>query len=377
MFLYDTYTRKKKEFVPRSKDEVKLYVCGITPNNATHVGHAFTYVSFDVLVRYLSFKGFNVNYVQNATDINDGDDVIKQAEEARKTWREIADMWIRHFNIQMQGLNVRPPTHYVLATSVIEKIITINKTLLKKGHAYHVDGNIYFDVSSFPDYGALSRFSKEQMLMMSLERGNDPHDPKKKDPLDFVLWIQSAAEPRWKSPWGSGRPGWHIECTAMIHEYLGEQIDLHGGGRDLIYPHHESEIAQSESYTGRKPYVNFWLHNGMVIYEGEKMSKSLGNLVLVKDMLKSYAPNSLRWYLLSHHYRHPWEFMEDELAQVDTKIHLLEEKLTGKDAGDWTKIETFMDDDLDVPEVLRYLCEQCSGTVVKRALDLLGLTFQQ
>jgi L-cysteine:1D-myo-inositol 2-amino-2-deoxy-alpha-D-glucopyranoside ligase len=286
-------------------------------------------------------------------------------------------MWIGHFNTQMKSLNVLPPNHYVLASSAVEKIISINMDLIKKGHAYEKNGNVYFSVSSFSKYGSLSRFSPEQMLIISQERGNNPQDPNKVNPLDFVLWVQSDSEPFWESPWGRGRPGWHIECTAMIHEYLGEQIDIHGGGRDLIFPHHESEIAQSEGYTGKKPYVNFWMHNGMVMYEGEKMSKSLGNLVLVEDMLRKYRPNSLRWYLLSHHYRQPWEFIEDELESVDDKISKLEGRLTSPDAGTWEEIETLLDDDFDTPEALRYLCDHTAGSTAKKALDLLGFTFQQ
>ncbi|MBI1863122.1 class I tRNA ligase family protein [Candidatus Microgenomates bacterium] len=239
MRIYDTAIRSKKDLIPLSGNDVTLYVCGITPNNATHVGHAFTYVSFDVLVRYLTYKSYNVNYVQNATDVNDGDDVIKQAADAGKTWREIADHWINHFNAQMSALNVNPPNKYILASSAVPKIIEINKSLIKNGHAYVKNGNVYFDTATFADYGKLSRFTTEQMIMISRDRGNNPEDPNKKNPLDFVLWIKSDAEPYWESPWGKGRPGWHIECTAMIHEYLGEQIDIHGGGRDLIFPHHE------------------------------------------------------------------------------------------------------------------------------------------
>lgn len=377
MIFYDSRTRSKREFKPIAGTDVSLYVCGITPNNATHIGHAFTYVTFDVLVRYLHHKGFSVNYVQNATDINDGDDVIKQAMESGKTWREIADMWIAHFNTQMKALNVAPPTHYVLATSAIKTIITFNESLIKKGNAYEKNGNVYFSVDSFKEYGALSGFTREQMNVISAERGNNPNDPNKKNPLDFVLWIAAPEAPHWESPWGPGRPGWHIECSAMIHDYLGEQIDIHGGGRDLIFPHHESEIAQSESFTGKKPYVNFWMHNAMVIYQGEKMSKSLGNLVLVEDMLNKYSPNAIRWYLLNHHYRHPWEFIEDELAVIEKRIYDLEAKTNGPDEGEWSHIESLMDDDFDTPEVLRYLCNHCSGSVIQRALNLLGFISPQ
>lgn len=376
MYLYDSLSRSKKSFVPLNGQEVLLYVCGITPNNATHMGHAFTYVSFDALIRYLRYKNYTVKYVQNATDINDSDDVIRQAAESDKTWRQIADLWITHFNTQMRALNVLPPTHYVLATSVIDTIIRIVDSLIKSGHAYEKHGNVYFNVASAANYGSLSRFTPAQMMIISKDRGNNPDDTNKKNPLDFVLWIKADSEPHWDSPWSKGRPGWHIECTAMIHDFLGEQIDIHGGGRDLIFPHHESEIAQSESYTGKKPYVNFWMHNGMVLYEGEKMSKSLGNLVLAEDMLRSHSSDALRWYLLSHHYRHPWEFMEDELGEIQEIIEATKKLINLPDAGEWERIEEALNDDFNTPEALRYIANHTAGSITKNALDILGFTFQ-
>lgn len=370
--LYDSFARNKQEFKPFDKTNVKLYVCGITPNNATHLGHAFTYVSFDVLVRFLKHKGFGITYAQNATDVNDGDDVIKQAAESGKTWTEIAQFWINHFHTQMDSLNVARPDKYILASSVIEQIIAMNTSLIEKGLAYEKNGNVYFDISKFKDYGLLSKFGEEQMLMISIERGNDPKDPNKRNPLDFVLWISAKGEPNWKSPWGVGRPGWHIECSAMIENSLGDQIDIHGGGRDLIFPHHESEIAQSESFTGKKPYAKHWLHVGMVMYQGEKMSKSLGNLILVEDLLKQYSPNQIRWLLLSHHYRHPWEFDEIEFAEQCSILKTVTKKLTESDKGKWSEIENLMENDLNTPEVLRYLYTECSGKTLKKGLELLG-----
>jgi cysteinyl-tRNA synthetase len=324
MKFYNSLTRQKEEFTTIQKNVVSMYVCGITPNNATHLGHAFTYVSFDTLIRFLKFKGYEVKYLQNATDVNDSDDVIKQAKESGKNWEEIADMWIAHFKQQMSSLHVLEPTYYIKASSAIEKIQEITKVLIEKGFAYENEGNIYFDVSKVPTYGALCRFTKEQMLVISKERGNDPTDPRKKNPLDFILWVKADQKPYWKSLWSNGRPGWHIECSAMIHQYLGEQIDIHGGGRDLIFPHHESEIAQSENYTGEKPYVHTWMHTAMVLYQGEKMSKSLGNLILVADLLKTYNPFVIRWTLLSHHYRDPWEFREEELGEIEEKVKKVE-----------------------------------------------------
>lgn len=370
--LYDSFARIKKEFKPYDKSNVLLYVCGITPNNATHLGHAFTYVMFDALVRFLKHKDFGVTYVQNATDVNDGDDVIKQAKETGKTWTEIAQLWISHFQRQMDALNVMPPDKYLLASNFIEKIISINEKLISKGVAYEKNGNVYFDITKFKDYGALSRYGKEQMLMISQERGNDPKDPNKISPLDFVLWISAKGEPHWESPWGNGRPGWHIECSAMIEDALGDQIDIHGGGRDLIFPHHESERAQAECLTGKKPHVQFWMHTGMVMHEGEKMSKSLGNLILVENLLKQYSPSAIRWLLLSHHYRHPWEYEESELMICEKKLQALRSELRENSAGDWKVIEGFLEDDFNTPEALRYLQTECSGETLKKGLELLG-----
>lgn len=370
MKLYNSLTRQKEVFTPLKGNTVSMYVCGITPNNATHLGHAFTYVSFDVLLRFLRFKGYDVHYLQNATDVNDSDDVIKQAKESGKTWEEIADFWIAHFKQQMTKLHVLEPSYYVKASSAMEQIITMNKVLLEKGFAYEKDGNVYFDISKDKNYGELCRFTKKQMLIISKERGNDPKDPRKKNPLDFILWKASSGQPYWESPWavpagrqGKGRPGWHIECSAMIQEYLGKQIDIHGGGRDLIFPHHESEIAQSENYTGEKPFVKTWIHTAMVLYQGEKMSKSLGNLVLVSDLLKKYNPFVIRWTLLSHHYRDPWEFREEELGEIEEKIQKMQtiEKsghIHEETPGDNQYLKHFlehMENDLDTPNALTAL----------------------
>lgn len=374
--LYDSFSREKREFKPLNPSKVSIYVCGITPNNATHLGHAFNYVAFDVLFRLLKHKGYAVTYVQNATDINDGDDVIKQARDEGITWQEIARRWIDHFHTQMRALNVLPTTHYVLATSVIDEIIAINQSLIQSGNAYEKNGNVYFDISTFSSYGELSRYSEAQMSMISRERGNDPDDPNKRNPLDFVLWIHADEEPNWPSPWGNGRPGWHIECTAMSKKYLGDRIDIHGGGRDLLYPHHESERAQTECATGIDPFVQTWMHIGMVMFEGEKMSKSLGNLVLVQDLLERYDAHVIRWLLLSHHYRHPWEFEESELKDLVPVYSQIRARLQEPAKGDLQVIERWLDDDLNTPEVLRYLISDCSGETLKSALNLLGFTLE-
>ncbi|MBP9815283.1 MAG: cysteine--tRNA ligase [Candidatus Levybacteria bacterium] len=383
MRLYNSQSRLKEDFKTIMPNKVLLYVCGITPNNATHLGHAFTYVFFDVLVRYLRHKGFDVNYLQNVTDINDGDDVIAQAQKTGRSWNQEAEYWVDHFHQQMDALNVVHPNQFIFATSIVDKIINTNSELIKKGYAYEKSGNVYFDIDTFPKYGELSRYTKEQMLHISKDRGNNPDDPDKKNPLDFVLWFKSEDDPAWDSPWGRGRPGWHIECSTMINNLLGSQIDIHGGGRDLIYPHHESEIAQSESYTGKVPFVNTWMHTSMVLCEGEKMSKSLGNLVLANDLLKKFSPNAIRWMLLSHHYRSPWEYEEFELKQDEVKVsNILKASFRISDNYDLENIKKFehiMDDDLNTPSVLKYIEKLVEDNKIKEArqiLDILGFTFE-
>lgn len=382
MKLYNSLTRTKEHFKPQTVEKVKIYVCGITPNNAAHLGHAFTYVLFDVLIRYLKYKKYHIDYLQNATDINDSDDVIVQAVSKGRTWKQEADFWIKDFHKQMDALHVLRPTHYVVATSVIDKIILVIKDLIKKGYAYEKEGSVYFEITKFSKYGELSRYTSEQMLFISRERGNNPDDPNKKNPLDFVLWLGSLEKPNWNSPWGFGRPGWHIECSTMIYEYLGKAIDIHGGGRDLIYPHHESEIAQSESFTGKSPFVNIWMHTAMVLYEGEKMSKSLGNLVLIEDLLKKYSPEAIRWMLLSYHYRAPWEFEEFELEKIEKKLKDIRSSILdirgvakNHEPSTMNQFEELMDDDLNTPKVLEYvekLVLENKKQEAKKILEILG-----
>lgn len=378
MILFNSLTRSKENFTPLSKTEILIYVCGITPNNASHLGHAFTYVSFDVLIRYLRYKGSSVNYLQNATDLNDSDDVITQATAAGRTWEEEASFWIDDFHKQMDALCVLRPTKFVLATSVIKQIIEINKKLINEKFAYTKNGNVYFRISKYKKYGKLSKFNSAQMLYISQDRGNDKNDPNKENPLDFVLWFSDPLGPSWNSPWGKGRPGWHIECSTMIYKYLGDSIDIHGGGRDLIYPHHENEIAQSESFTGKK-FVNIWMHTGMVLYEGEKMSKSLGNLILVSDLLKKHSPAAVRWLLLSHHYRAPWEYEEMEMAEIEGKVKKIQKVLSGIASSqlpeERSQFELLMDDDLNTPKVLELVEDLVANGKTKDArkmLEILG-----
>ena len=306
---------------------VTIYVCGITPYDTTHLGHAFTYTCADILIRYLESQGNRVQYVQNVTDIDD--DILRKAKEVGEDWRALGNRWTAHFIRDMQLLNARPPDHYPRATDVIPEIIQMVQKLLQRGMAYEVEGNVYFDVAAWPEYGKLSGLPREQMLPVANEHGNNPDDPHKRHPLDFVLWqAQAPGEPAWDSPWGVGRPGWHIECSTMATRFLGATIDIHSGGADLIFPHHESEIAQAEPVTGQKPFVRFWVHTAMVRYEGEKMSKSLGNLVMVRDLLEEWPADALRFYLGSHHYRQAWSYEANQLAQAAQRVERLRTAVT-------------------------------------------------
>lgn len=359
MNVFNSMSRKLEKFIPREKNNVTMYVCGITPYDTTHLGHAFTYVFFDAVLRYLEYKNYKVFYTQNVTDIDD--DILRRAREEKRDWRKLGSFWTEKFLRDMASLNVRMPTHYVKATDSIASMIRIIEALCERGVGYETGGNVYFDIAKDKEYGKLSRFSPEQMLRIAKERGANTSDPNKKHPLDFILWQKSQQhEPFWESPWGKGRPGWHIECSAMVKDYLGNRIDIHGGGRDLVYPHHESEIAQSENATGKKPFVKYWMHTAMVMYMGEKMSKSLGNLVMVSDLLKKYSPNAVRWVLLSHHYRKPWEFEEKELDRAESVTraftkHKTKAELSNPRFEKW--IRDIIEDDFNFPELLSFLAK--------------------
>lgn len=311
MKLYNTQSQSIQPLQPAG-EPVTIYVCGITPYDTTHLGHAFTYTSTDLLIRFLEYSGHQVRYVQNVTDIDD--DILKKAAAVGEDWKALGDRWTAHFIQDMVTLNVRPPDHFPRATDVIEGILDTVAALLEAGVAYERGGSVYFDVDRYQSFGQLSHLQREAMLPIANERGNHPDDPNKRHPLDFVLWQAAVpGEPSWESPWGSGRPGWHIECSTMATRLLGETIDIHGGGSDLMFPHHECEIAQVEPITGRSPFVRTWMHTAMVRHQGEKMSKSLGNLVMVRDLLQDVSPNALRLYLATHHYRQPWSFDQGNL----------------------------------------------------------------
>ncbi|MBI4217382.1 MAG: cysteine--tRNA ligase, partial [Parcubacteria group bacterium] len=317
--IFNSRTKKNEWFRPATR-RVGVYVCGITPYDITHLGHAFTYTFFDVLLRYLRHIGYETTYVQNLTDIDD--DIIKKSKELNKNWRKLGEENAQRFLQDMRWLNNEQPDVYPRATDHISGILRMIQTLLKQGAAYEKNGSVYFSVARDRFYGNLSGLSRKQMLPVANQRGNNPDDKNKKDPLDFVLWqARKKGEPFWMSPWGPGRPGWHIECSVMSTAYLGNTIDIHGGGSDLLFPHHESEIAQSETAT-RKRFVRHWVHTGMLRYKGKKMSKSLGNLVLIGDLQKKYGANAVRIYLLSHHYRSVFEFHEKDLKKARQREEL-------------------------------------------------------
>ena len=366
MEVYNTLGRRKEEFSPLRKGEVRMYVCGVTLYDECHLGHGRAYVVFDVIRRYLEFKGYKVRYVQNFTDIDDK--IIQRArEEAKKEeevigkCREIAERYkVSYFEV-MDKLGVKRADIYPCATEHIPEMIRIIEGLFKKGHAYNSGGDIYFSVDSFPSYGKLSGRKKEDLL----PGARVEKDERKRNPLDFVLWkSRRRGEPFWDSPWGEGRPGWHIECSAMSMEYLGETLDIHGGGEDLIFPHHENEIAQSEGYTG-KPFVRYWLHNAFVKVKGEKMSKSLKNYFLLRELLSQYSPEVLRLFLISTHYRKPLDFALSKLESYQRAWRRIEEAFLNAEkflgnvslpsqepTSYWKRFEEVMDEDFQTPEAL-------------------------
>ncbi len=297
---------------------VTLYVCGITPYDAAHVGHAFTYSAFDTLTRFLRSRGHEVIYCQNVTDVDD--DVLARAARNGEDYLELGRRETAAYLYDMDALNIARPTHFPRATLEIPSMVELAAQLVAAGHAYEVGGTLFFDVTTFPAFGDLSGLDPAEQRELLAEHGGDPDDARKRHPLDFVVWQRSEpGEPAWDSPWGAGRPGWHLECSAMSRRYLGTTLDLHGGGADLVYPHHESERAQSEAANG-VPFVRRWLHTGIVRYQGEKMSKSLGNLVFARELVRDHEPAAIRLALLGHHYRSAWEFDSEELKLAGERL---------------------------------------------------------
>ncbi|MDO8885975.1 cysteine--tRNA ligase [Candidatus Oleimmundimicrobium sp.] len=316
--IYNTLSRKKEEFIPREKGKVSMYVCGPTVYNYIHIGNARCYVAFDVVYRYLKYRDYNVTYVRNLTDVDDK--IINRANEEGLSTKEIAEKYVKAFHEDMNGLKNEPPQIEPRATEHIKEMIDAIKCLLEKGFAYEVDGDVFFEVQKFKGYGKLSGRAIDEMR--AGERVNV--DTRKHSPMDFALWkAAKPGEPSWNSPWGEGRPGWHIECSVMSSKYLGASFDIHGGGQDLIFPHHENEIAQAEACTGKEPFVKYWLHNGFVNIKEEKMAKSLGNVILVREILKKYDPNVLRMFFISTHYRSPINYSEENLEAVASALERL------------------------------------------------------
>lgn len=351
-----------------------MYVCGVTPYDVGHIGHAMTYLTFDVLNRYCQYLGWRVKYVQNVTDIDD--DIVRKAKEVGDEWDHLGDRYTRHLVEDLSALNVLWPSVFPRASEEVDMIIDINKKLIDEGYAYERDGNVYFRVRADEDYGVLGKYGYDEMVELSRERGADPDDERKEDPLDFILWqAWQPGEPFWESPWGRGRPGWHIECTAMSMRYLGETIDIHGGGSDLIYPHHECEIAQAQHYSGKQPFTRFWMHIGMVGYHGDKMSKSLGNLVLARDVLRHHSADALRLYLHSNPYREAWEYQDTGPAMFEGVASLFREAASVEGGSDGEldpaphekQFCEALDDDLDTPKAIEVLKDMASEIIVQGA----------
>jgi cysteinyl-tRNA synthetase len=308
--LYNTLTGKKEEFISLHEKKAGMYVCGVTVYDLCHIGHARSAIVFDTIYRYFRYRGYDVTFVRNFTDIDDK--IIKRANGEGVDYKTIAEKYIGEFNVDMGALGLEKPSVEPRATEHIPDMIRLISTLIQKGFAYRSNGDVLFSVEKFKDYGKLSNRNIEEMQAGARVE----IDEKKENPLDFALWKASKpGEPYWESPWGKGRPGWHIECSVMSQKYLGETFDIHGGGRDLIFPHHENEIAQSEAASG-KPFARYWIHNGFVNINKEKMSKSLGNILTIKEILKDWHPEVLRLFFLSHHYRSPVDYSEDSFLEA-------------------------------------------------------------
>lgn len=319
--IFNTLSGKKEDFIPLRPGKVGMYVCGVTVYDSCHLGHARAAIIFDVIYRYLKSKGYEVAYVRNYTDIDDK--IIDRARREGISWKDIAQRYILEFEEDMTALVVEKPSFEPKATEHIPEIIEMINALMEKGYAYEVEGDVFYSVQEFQGYGKLSNKNLEELMSGVRIEIN----PKKKDSLDFALWKSSQRdEPWWDSPWGKGRPGWHMECSAMSKKYLGDSFDIHGGGKDLIFPHHENEIAQSEALTD-KPFVKYWVHNGFVNVNGQKMSKSLGNILLIKELLKRYHPEVLRHFLISHHYRSPIDFTTTAMQEAEISLERVYETL--------------------------------------------------
>ncbi len=368
MRLWDTLRREVLPFEP--PQTVNFYVCGITPYDSTHVGHAATMLLYDVLERRLRDRGHEVRTVRNVTDVDDS--ILQKAAELGVNYLDLGLAGVRQFQEDMEALSVIPSWRQPRATSVIPQILLAVSRLLEQGHAYISEGSVYFSCASYADFGRLSQLERPEMLEIAAERGGFPDDPAKRDPLDFVLWQAARpGEPSWESQWGPGRPGWHIECTAMAMDNLGSDIHLHGGGADLVFPHHECERAQSDSLAGRQT-VQHWVHQAMVRYHGEKMSKSLGNLVFVRDLREKFEPRAIRLAILSHHYRTPWDYEESDVPRATDALARWE--AAGPGDGALAEVRDRLDDDVDSPGAVEAIEAAVGrGQGVSEAARLLGI----
>jgi len=365
--IFNTLSKQKEDFVPLAEGKVRMYVCGVTVYDYCHVGHARSAIVFDTLYRYLRHLGYEVTYARNFTDIDDK--IIKRAAEENISWQAVTEKYIQAFHEDMGALNIATPTLEPKATDHIADMIQMVASLVDQGKAYESEGDVYYAIRSFADYGKLSRKKLDDLIAGArVEVGEQ-----KRDPMDFALWKKSKpGEPSWDSPWGPGRPGWHIECSAMSYRYLGEVFDIHGGGKDLVFPHHENEIAQTCGHTG-KPPVKYWVHNGFVNINKEKMSKSLGNFFTIRDILKQYHAEVLRLFLLTNHYRGPIDFADQYLHEARKVLDRfyeffaaveaeLDERIPESKNGNRThplmkKFEEAMDDDFNSAVALAHLNE--------------------
>jgi cysteinyl-tRNA synthetase len=396
MKIFNTLAGQKEEFHPRG-EAVTMYVCGITAYDESHIGHAMTYIIFDVIKRYLRFKGYKVKHVQNFTDIDDK--IIERANQLGIHPAELANKYVGQYFANMDALNIERADAYPKATEEIPKVIEIIQGLLAEGSAYEAEGSVYFRVRNFPDYGKLSHRNLSEMISKA-----SSSEEKKEYPLDFALWKASKpGEPFWVSPWGKGRPGWHIECSAMALKYLGNTIDIHGGGQDLVFPHHENEMAQSESFTQETPFVRYWLHSGLMQQNRQKMSKSTGNLVSIKDALARFSSDAIRLFILSSYYRSPLSYNEEALEASERGVERLRWALTNRANADEgvaplntepfeQKFVQAMDDDFNTAQAIAVLFElakeinrgveqgvnvtQSQHTLLKLA-GILGLTLKE
>jgi cysteinyl-tRNA synthetase len=381
--LYNTLTQKKEELVPYSENKIKMYVCGPTVYSSAHLGHARAAVTFDVIERFLSYIGYEVTYVRNFTDIDDK--IIQKANEAGVPAQEISEKYIQEYKEDMASIGVKPPTIQPKVTEHVPEIIEMIGRIIDNGHAYQSGGDVFFSVKKFNGYGKLSRRDPDDMMAGSRIDINE----KKEDPLDFALWKGAKpGEPFWESPWGNGRPGWHIECSLMSTKYLGESFDIHGGGKDLIFPHHENEIAQSEAATG-KPFAKYWIHNGLIQINREKMSKSIGNILNVREAVSMWSKEAIRLFFLSHQYLNPADFSDTTMNEAEAALERLyitlkrakdiSENENGEDKDLAASVETFkerwiktMCDDFNTADALGSLFELTRA--INRSLDSVGWT---